>query len=158
MIPHGATNKMDRQRIEERIARFPEACRRAGLKVTHQRMAVYAMLASTDSHPTPEDVYSAIRTQLPSLSLGTVYKILDQFHKHGFLRKVSTEGHVARYDANMDSHHHLICSGCGKIQDVHLEQPPMQLPRIAEQGEFAVKSYDILFHGLCKSCQPASAA
>lgn len=149
---------MDRQRIEERIARFPEACRRAGLKLTHQRMAVYAMLASTDSHPTPEDVYSAIRAQLPSLSLGTVYKILDQFHKHGFLRKVSTEGHVARYDANMDLHHHLICSGCGKIQDVQLEQPLPQFPRITDQGEFAVQSYDILFHGLCKSCQTASAA
>lgn len=149
---------MDRQLIERRIAQFPEACRHAGLKVTHQRMAVYSMLAGTDNHPTPEDVYSAIRTQLPSLSLGTVYKILDQFQKHGFLRKVSTEGHVARYDANMDSHHHLVCSGCGKIQDIHMEHALPSVPPVPESAEFAVKSCDILFHGFCKSCQASQAA
>src|SRR5574341_6411 len=114
---------MDRTEIEKRISQFPEACRHAGLKLTHQRMAVYSMLAGTDSHPTPEDVYTAIRTELPSLSLGTVYKILDQFHKHGFLRRVSTEGHVARYDANVAPHHHLVCTGCGRIQDVRVEVP-----------------------------------
>ena len=147
---------MDRQLVERRIANFPEACRRAGLKVTHQRMAVYSMLAGVDSHPTPEDVYSAIRAQLPSLSLGTVYKILDQFQKHGFLRKVSTEGHVARYDANVEEHHHLVCSGCGKIQDVHVETDA-SMARGANSADFSVTSYDILFHGLCKACQAKSA-
>ncbi|HEX7926426.1 MAG TPA: Fur family transcriptional regulator [bacterium] len=148
---------MDRQLIERRIANFPEACRRAGLKVTHQRMAVYSMLAGVESHPTPEDVFTAIRAQLPSLSLGTVYKILDQFHRHGFLRKVSTEGHVARYDANVDEHHHLVCSGCGKIQDVHVDADPA-LAHVPASADFAVISYDILFHGLCKACQSKPAA
>jgi Fur family peroxide stress response transcriptional regulator len=149
---------MDTQLIEQRISQFPDACRRAGLKVTHQRMAVYSMLAATEAHPTPEDVYSAIRTQLPSLSLGTVYKILDQFHKHGFLRKVSTEGHVARYDANMGAHHHLVCAGCGMIQDVQVEQPLPALGSVPEARDFAVTSYDILFHGLCKDCQAKRSA
>lgn len=148
---------MDRQLIERRIANFPEACRRAGLKVTHQRMAVYSMLAGVESHPTPEDVFTAIRAQLPSLSLGTVYKILDQFHRHGFLRKVSTEGHVARYDANVEEHHHLVCSGCGKIQDVHVKTDPA-LAHMPAGADFAVTSYDILFHGLCKTCQAKPAA
>ena len=144
---------MDAQLIERRINQFPDACRKAGLKVTHQRMAVYAMLAATEAHPTPEDVYSVIRAQLPSLSLGTVYKILDQFHKHGFLRKVSTEGHVARYDANTEVHHHLVCAGCGLIQDVHVEQPLAAMAPMPEAPDFAVTSYDILFHGLCKDCR-----
>lgn len=158
MTLQGALERMDRHIVERRIAEFPEACRRAGLKVTHQRMAVYSMLARTDRHPTPEEVYSAIRTQLPSLSLGTVYKILDQFNKHGFLRKVSTESHVARYDANMDSHHHLVCAGCGRIQDVHVDQPLDALAQVPTSAEFAVKSYDILFRGLCKACQAQSPA
>ena len=153
MTLQGTMERMDRHVVERRIADFPEACRRAGLKVTHQRMAVYSMLAGTDRHPTPEEVYSTIRTQLPSLSLGTVYKILDQFNRHGFLRRVSTEGHVARYDANMDSHHHLVCTDCGRIQDIHVEQPLEALAQVPAVAEFAVKSYDILFHGRCKSCQ-----
>jgi Fur family peroxide stress response transcriptional regulator len=145
---------MEREEITHRIARFPEQCRRAGLKVTHQRMAVYGMLAATDTHPTPEDVYMAIRGPLPSISLGTVYKILDQFQQHGFLRRVSTEGHVARYDANLTAHHHLICEDCGKIQDVELPGP-VQEPQLPAGTRFRVSHCDILFHGRCGACAAA---
>jgi Fur family peroxide stress response transcriptional regulator len=144
---------MNQTEIERRISKFPETCRDAGLKLTHQRMAVYSMLAATDSHPTPEDVYTALRTELPSLSLGTVYKILDQFHKHGFLRRVSTEGHVARYDANMESHHHQICTGCGVIQDVRVNLDGV----VPVASDFQVTHFDVIFHGLCPECRQRGA-
>ncbi|HUJ76881.1 MAG TPA: transcriptional repressor, partial [bacterium] len=133
---------------QERLRAFPDLCRRAGLKVTQQRLAVYGMLVSTDCHPTPEDVYSALRAKLPSLSLGTVYKTLDQFQRHGFLRKVSTEGQAARYDANVGPHHHLVCSGCGTIQDVQVQEDAMGQPGEAlgagQSGGFRITHTDIL--------------
>lgn len=138
--------------VEERVQHFPDMCKSAGLKVTHQRTAVYAMLAATDSHPSPEDVYSAIRRDLPSISLATVYKILDLFHKHGFLRRVSTDGQVARYDANVGSHHHLICTSCGKIKDAEVRGCNDLSVTVADQPDFQVGRYDIIFHGLCEAC------
>ena len=138
--------------IEARIERFPHWCRDAGLKVTHQRTAIYGMLASTERHPTPEEVYSEIRTQLPSLSLATVYKVLDQFYQHGILRKVSTETQVARYDANLSPHHHLVCSSCGIILDVKTEGEMEGFSVSAENG-FRVSNYVVIFHGLCAACQ-----
>jgi Fur family peroxide stress response transcriptional regulator len=139
--------------VEERIQHFPERCKAAGLKVTHQRTAIYAMLANTVSHPSPEEVYSQIRRDLPSISLATVYKILDLFTKHGFLRKVSTENQVARYDANTGFHHHLICSHCGKIKDLRIEDDSGLRFDLPEQEGFEITHYDIIFHGVCADCK-----
>ena len=141
--------------VEARIERFPHQCRDAGLKVTHQRIAIYGMLVSTGRHPTPEEVYSEIRTQLPSISLATVYKVLDQFCQHGFLRKVLTETQVARYDANLSPHHHLVCSACGTILDVKTEGVMEGLSVSAENG-FRVSHYDVIFHGQCAACLETS--
>lgn len=141
--------------IEERLERFPQRCRDAGLKVTHQRTAIYGMLASTGLHPTPEEVYSEIRTQLPSISLATVYKVLDQFFHHGFLRKVSTETQAARYDANLLPHHHLVCSSCGTILDVE-EEGSLEGLSVSGENGFRVSHYDVIFHGRCAVCQDNS--
>lgn len=139
------------QEIQERIQQFPERCRSAGLKLTHQRTAIFGMLAASNGHPSPEEVFSAIRRKLPSISLATVYKVLDQFQRHGFLRKVSTEGQVARYDANLTSHHHLICDQCGLIQDI----PPVSATAditVPEVDGFRVSHFDLIYHGLCEKC------
>jgi Fur family peroxide stress response transcriptional regulator len=137
----------------ERLAHFPVRCRAAGLKVTQQRLAVYAMLAATEAHPTPEDVFAAIRPELPLVSLATVYKILDQFHRAGFVRKVSTEGQAARYDAKTEPHHHLVCTGCGAIHDVQLEVEPDLSKGLPSGADFQVARYDVIFHGLCGACR-----
>ncbi|MBI4083992.1 MAG: transcriptional repressor [Candidatus Lambdaproteobacteria bacterium] len=148
--------------ISQRIAEFPKRCRAAGLKVTPQRMAVYSMLIATDRHPCPDDVYTAIRSDIPAISLATVYKILDLFQERGFVRRVSTEGQVARYDAMLDPHHHLVCSSCGRIQDLMGgEFPPLQLTLPAE-FDFQATGIEIQFHGQCGACsrqhKPARAA
>ena len=138
--------------INDRVSTFPTRCRAAGLKVTHQRTAIYGMLAATESHPSPEEVFDAVRPRLPSISLATVYKVLDLFHRKGFLRRVSTERQVARYDANVSTHQHLVCDGCGRIDDVLVELPEETLTGPAIGG-FAVSRCDILFHGLCTDCR-----
>ena len=138
--------------INNRIDQFPVICKKAGLKVTHQRTAVYSLLAGTESHPTPEDIYSKIRKDLPSISLATVYKILDMFNKHGFLRKVSTEGQVARYDANNSPHHHMVCSKCGDIRDVEISQDQNGMVAAPALEGFNVTGYDVIYHGTCYNC------
>lgn len=140
------------ERTQQRIVEFPASCRKAGLKLTQQRSAIFAMLASTDSHPTPEEVYSEIRRSMPSISLATVYKILDLFHSRGFVRRVSTQGQVARYDANVETHHHLICSNCGRIRDIVLNGDDAARYPIPASAGFQVSDYEIQFHGTCADC------
>ncbi|MFI5399485.1 MAG: Fur family transcriptional regulator [SAR324 cluster bacterium] len=144
--------------MNERLENFPRRCRSAGLKITQQRLAVYAMLAGSDSHPTPEEVFASIRGDLPQLSLATVYKILDQFQRAGFVRKVSTEGQAARYDAKVEPHHHLVCTACGAIQDIQLQTELDLSHGLPADSEFWVARYDVIFHGLCGACRKAEAS
>ena len=120
--------------------------------MTPQRVAVYTMLAHSASHPSPEEVYSDIRGQSPSVSLATIYKILDLFHQRGFIRKISTDGQVARYDAMVDPHHHLMCTRCGRIQDLMDVRVPAEEFRLPDTVDFEVSDLEVLVHGVCGEC------
>ena len=139
--------------IQRRIEEFPGRCRKSGLKVTPQRVAVYNMLAGTDSHPTPEKIYSVIRHQLPSISLGTVYKILDFLNEKGLLRKVSTSKQAARYDACTDIHHHALCLDCGKVLDIDDDILPHNLYPIPAPEGFTAHQIEVLVSGTCLDCR-----
>jgi Fur family peroxide stress response transcriptional regulator len=143
---------VQREEVERRLLQFPQLCRQAGLKVTPQRGAVYAMLAATDEHPTPEAIHHSVRELLPNLSLATVYKILDQFAAHGMLLKVSNPEQAARYDARVDSHQHTVCAACGRIGDVVLEPLNRALERLPFPAGFHVSRVDVVLHGLCAAC------
>jgi len=110
------------------------------------------MLVNTKSHPSPEEVFVEIRKTSPSISLATVYKILEMFHLKGFIRRVSTNDQVTRYDANLDQHHHIICDRCGGIQDVMGIAETLPEPLNGELGGFRITSKEIQYHGVCADC------
>ncbi len=75
--------------LEERMEFFRERCRELGLALTHQRMVIYRALAASREHPTPESIYEQVRQEVPSISLGTVYKSIRTFSDAGLLREVN---------------------------------------------------------------------
>ena len=54
-----------------------EALEAAGCRYTAQRVAVFGYLEQVKTHPTAEEVYRAVRKQMPRISLATVYKALE---------------------------------------------------------------------------------
>ncbi len=97
---------------------FVERCRAAALAVTPQRLAIFRELAATDRHPSAEELHAAVRREMPTLSLATVYKTLDTLAVIGAVRPVSRLGARGRWDANLEPHHHLVCTACGDVSDV----------------------------------------
>lgn len=92
-----------------------------GLKVTPQRLAVYEAIVALHNHPTAEQIISVVTKKHPSISVGTVYKVLDALVENKLVKKVKTERDVMRYDAILDSHHHLYCTETDRIEDYHDE-------------------------------------
>src|SRR5262245_66176274 len=122
--------------IESRLNQFRERCGQLGLALTPQRLAIYQILAADDSHPGAEDIYRRIKPNLPSLSLGTVYRTLELFEEHGLVSRVNAFGDQTRFDANLEAHHHLICVHCRKIfdyRDPRLEELPVPATRSEER-------------------------
>lgn len=95
----------------------------AGLRATRQRLTILECLLRLPGHPTAEQVHRQILTQMPSLSLATVYKTLDSFVAAGLTRRVASAGGASRrYDADCSAHHHLICGETQEIMDFHDSQ------------------------------------
>jgi Fur family transcriptional regulator, peroxide stress response regulator len=133
---------------------FARRCREHGVRVTTQRLAVYRALAEDPSHPTADAIHRRLRGTMPSLSPATVYRVLESLEADGLLRRVSTMGGAARFDANLAPHQHLICRVCGRMTDV--PRPALEVGRVAAgvRPRFVVEDVDVRIVGRCETCPP----
>lgn len=144
--------------IDQRLTTFKERCIRLALALTPQRLSIYQVLASDDAHPSAEDIYRRIKPSLPSLSLGTVYRTLELFEEHGLISRVHAFSDQARFDANLEEHHHLVCVKCRRVLD--FEDPRLAALPIdqADLHGFQVLTQRIHLVGFCSTCKaPAEA-
>ena len=88
-----------------------------GLKVTPQRIAVLEAIFELKNHPTAENIIDYIRKSHPNIAAATVYKVLDALITSGLIKRVTTERDIMRYDAKIESHHHLYYSDSDRIED-----------------------------------------
>jgi Fe2+ or Zn2+ uptake regulation protein len=95
-----------------------EALDANGQRFTEQRASVYRFLASTDKHPTADEVFLAVRSEIPAVSLATVYKGLETLVGCGLASKLATGDGSARYDGRTDPHHHARCLTCSRMFDL----------------------------------------
>lgn len=121
---------------------------------TIQKQAVLdAVRGAQPAHPTAADIFAAVRPALPSLSFGTVYRVLHGLAEEGEIQEVPHAGGPTRYDGNTEAHHHVVCSRCGTVGDVHLA-PGFILGECGRpQTEFEIESYRLEFLGLCPACR-----
>ncbi len=134
---------------EEELAR---RCRGVGLRATPQRLAVYRTLLEAHDHPTPEGLYRAVRERLPSVALGTIYKILDSLEAAGLVDQVSLLWEAKRYDGNREPHHHLVCRACKRVTD--FTDPTLAGPLPDVEG-FVALEVRVQVVGLCAACHAA---
>ena len=136
-------------RLDDIRRRF-RAC---GVRLTPQRAAIYRALADTTAHPTAETLYTQVKKQHPMLSQNTVYYTLGTLKAAGLVHEVNYWHDRARFDANMDLHHHLICLGCRRIDDL----TDAALDRLAvsarQTAGFHVLGHRVEFHGYCAECR-----
>jgi Fur family peroxide stress response transcriptional regulator len=138
--------------IERRMRRFAETCRAQGLKVTHQRMEVFRELAGTEEHPDAETIYQCVSRSVPAISRDTVYRTLSTLEEQGLVRKAEILYPRGRYDANMDRHHHFVCTECGRVRDFYSETwDDLPIPKsVATLGR--VESSHVQLRGICAAC------
>lgn len=130
--------------------------RAAGLRVTPQRVSILRFLRGTRTHPSPEMVYRELKPAFPGLSLNTVYQTLHALEDAGVLRRVGMQENVYRYDANMAPHVHLVCRGCGRVDDCDGDLDPLldELSKRVKAGsEWDIRAQDSCFYGYCPDCR-----
>jgi Fe2+ or Zn2+ uptake regulation protein len=121
-------------------------------KRSRQRDRILDWLRSTDVHPTAAQIHAALSPDMPSLSLGTVYRNLEVLVADGEVDEVSSATGAARYDGNLEPHHHFNCERCGRILDVEISIPRSLTRRLASEHGLRARRVRLSCFGLCPEC------
>ena len=117
------------------------------IKPSLMRVMIYDYLQQNRTHPTVEEIYSALHPSVPTLSKTTVYNTVKLFCKVGLTRLVTIEEQQARFDGCTDLHGHFICSECGNVYDFDTETP-----KVDGLADFQITTHDVYCSGVCKKC------
>lgn len=134
------------------------ALRAGGHRVTAPRLAVHRHLRRQPEHVTAEQVHRDLATELPGLSLATVYATLDLLAGLQLVRRMSTPLGVALFDSRVEPHHHLLCRSCGAIVDVSSPVDMADARAAAEAQGFRVEHGELQLTGLCAACAAAGSS
>ena len=133
-------------------AELTELFRARGLKVTPQRQAIFHVLHGDTGHPTAEAVYDAVSASMPTISLRTVYQTLNDLAAMGEVQSLDLGTGSARFDPNLDTHHHLVCEDCGRVIDIYADASGVRVPGAQRHG-FTITTTEVVFRGRCPECR-----
>lgn len=121
-------------------------------RATRQLELVLAAVRSAGEHPTAEQVHRCVRSTLPSVSLGTVYRNLQRLVGDGAIGMAQVGSRVARFDPTPEVHDHFVCEVCGRIDDLPRVAPAVDLGRLRRQGH-EVTAHAVVLYGQCGACR-----
>jgi Fur family transcriptional regulator, ferric uptake regulator len=120
---------------------------------TKQRQVILEEIRNTFTHPSADQVYKMVRSRLPRISLGTVYRNLESLASLGLIQKLDSGGTQRRFDGNPAPHYHIRCMGCGKVDDIPCEADLKLDHMIKTRSEYEIWGHQLEFRGLCPQCQ-----
>ena len=120
---------------------------------TRQRQVILEEVRRTFSHPTADEVYTMVRSRLPRISLGTVYRNLENLATQGLIQRLDTGGTQRRFDGNPERHYHVRCMACGKVDDIPGQADELLDRVVRNFSDYEIWGHQLEFRGLCPQCQ-----
>ena len=122
--------------------------RNAGLKVTHPRMRILALLEQLKPrHMTAEDIYRLLLDHGEDIGLATVYRVLTQFEAAGLVLKHNFEGGHAVYELDRGEHHdHMVDVETGKVIEFHSDEIEELQRKIAEAHGYSIEDHALVLY------------
>ena len=122
------------------------------LKYSRQREAIYNFLTTRKDHPTADSVYTNIRQEYPTISLGTVYRNLQLLTSIGKIQKIKVGDGTDHFDADISPHNHFYCRKCGSVIDLDMDSIDEINSIAAKNFDGKIESHIICFTGICGRC------
>lgn len=122
------------------------------MNYSKQKELIEKVVKSHKNHPTADDIFFALRKELPNLSLATVYRNLRALTNNGQIKTIAFPNSKDRFDGNISEHFHVQCEECGKIYDIELDIIEELDKKITLQTGVIPKKHQIIISGLCANC------
>ena len=131
---------------------FKMLLRKSGYKATPSRLLVLEVLQKARGPISAQRFIEMLKGQMNQV---TVYRILKALKTKGLIRPIDLRHNHAHYElVKGNDHHHLVCVGCGRIEDVHdcgVENNHRLVLRHAKHFA-SVEHHALEFYGMCKVC------
>lgn len=127
---------------------------RNSIKTTKQREFIFDILINSDGPLSVEDIFIQLAGKENSMSLSTIYRILNIFISKGLVVKSNVYNNRAVFELKGKKHtHHLTCVFCGKI--LMLDNCPLKKyeKTLKEMTMFDITSHRLEFFGVCPECK-----
>lgn len=129
--------------------------KKAGLKATLPRIKILQILEENPlRHMSAEDVYKVLLGTGEDVGLATVYRVLTQFETAGLVARHHFEGGQSVFEINQGEHHdHILCVGCGKVDEFVDEVIEQRQRAIAKKAGYVMTDHSLYIYGMCGACQ-----
>ncbi|MGN1339782.1 MAG: transcriptional repressor [Oscillospiraceae bacterium] len=122
------------------------------MNFSRQRELIYNQVMNYPTHPTAEEVYRSLKIENPNLSLGTVYRNLNQLSEAGMLLKIPIADGSDRFDGRTDCHYHMVCEKCARVFDVELDCLDGIPQTVKSSAGHQITCVTLNLKGICREC------
>ena len=136
--------------LNQKIKDLAEILKEKNIKPSYQRMKILEYLILKKNHPTVDEIFKDLASEIPTLSKATVYNTLDLFKKSELTRVVTIEDNETRYDGEISVHGHFKCENCGTIFDFPVNEKALCSDAL---GDFIITEKNVYFKGICPKCR-----
>ncbi|WDL97151.1 Fur family transcriptional regulator [Alicyclobacillus sp. ALC3] len=126
------------------------------LHLTPQRKSVYDIVSQSADHPTAADVMERLRQAGHKLAYATVYNSLRYLTDAGVIQELRMGSGAARYDARLEAHQHVVCTQCGRVDEIFEVMPAGYAEAITNETGYRVDHVDVVAKGVCPDCAKSS--
>ena len=119
---------------------------------SRQREKIYQIIKASAGHPTAQSVYETLKKELPSLSLGNVYRNIKILSEQQRIACREFGDGIEHYDAIVAMHYHFICEQCKNVSDFSMPLQEIITKKAQKTSSHSIKGHTIQFYGVCEKC------
>lgn len=141
----------DNNSWETENRRFADFLVSKGLRKTPERFEILRCAMEVNGHFDVDELYHILEAKGYHVSKATIYSTLELLCASGMVRKLLFDTHQAKYELAERMHSHLICTQCGKIKEINIEEIDSLISRL-KFNNFQPAYVSTCIYGVCDDC------
>jgi Fur family ferric uptake transcriptional regulator len=128
--------------------------RERGLKHSPVRQTVLDVFFRGEGHLSIDELTRRVREVAPKAAYSTVYRTMKFLVDEGFATARHFGGDRALFEPAGSGHHdHLVCTGCGEVQEFADAEIERLQERVAARHGFKMRGHRLELYGSCRRCR-----
>jgi Fur family ferric uptake transcriptional regulator len=130
---------------------FGKILKKQGFKATPGRLEILSIMAKYRVPLSAEDISAKMKA--PKINRATVYRTLSSLAIAGIIKQVHIHKGSEHFELNDTHHHHIVCTGCGTIEDFDDCRVDKTVRDLLTHSSFRrINSHSLELFGICKKC------